>query len=74
MYKHREFQYVIINPQKPIVMVAFTVTFMLLRFITTILYYIVVGICYAVFYTCAFTFMGIRQLYLSYRLRKVRGY
>lgn len=55
-------------------MVAFTVTFMLLRFITTVLYYIVVGIFYAVFYTCAFTFMGIRQLYLSYRLRKARGY
>lgn len=55
-------------------MVAFTVTFMLLRFITTILYYIVVGICYAVFYTCAFAVMGIRQLYISYRLRKERGY
>lgn len=56
------------------VMVIFTVTFLLLRFITTILYYIVVGIGYAVFYACGFTFLFLRDVYRHFRARRGRYY
>ncbi len=55
-------------------MVAFTVTFMLLRFICMVIYYLIYGICMAVFYIVGFTFMGLRDLYCWIRLRKLRGY
>lgn len=55
-------------------MAIFTFTFIVLGAILRILFYLIAGICQAVFYIVGFTFMGLRDLYRSYQARKERVY
>lgn len=55
-------------------MAVFTFTYIMLGAIFKLLYYLIYGFCMAVTYIVGFTFMGLRDLYRWYKMRKLRGY
>lgn len=63
---------VIINPLKYQPMAVFTFTYIVLGAILKLLFYLVYGICMAVFYIVFFAIWSIRGLYRWHRARKLR--
>lgn len=55
-------------------MAVFTFTFIMLGYLFKALFYIIYGICMAVFYVASFAVMFARDIYRGYVARKQRGY